>query len=112
LIYTALVGGVDYLLATVGIGFPPYSVPAVIFFNQKLFVIAPATRESASIVLERLKARLEADRLIDAAGTDFNRMFNLLRIETGNCAGLQSRARRSNIYVFSSLIETSKTSGF
>jgi hypothetical protein len=26
------------------------------------------------------------DRLIDAAGTNFNRMFNFLKIETGNCA--------------------------
>ena len=52
------------------------------------------------------------DRLVDAAGTNFNRMFNFLLIETGNCAGLQSRGRRSNICVFSSLIETSKTPGF
>ena len=28
-------------------------------------------------------------RLVDAAGTNFNRMFNLLEIETGNSARLQ-----------------------
>jgi hypothetical protein len=28
------------------------------------------------------------DRLVHAAGTDFNRMFNLLKIETGNFARL------------------------
>jgi hypothetical protein len=30
------------------------------------------------------------DRLVDAAGTNFNRMFNFLKIETGNFARLQS----------------------
>jgi hypothetical protein len=30
------------------------------------------------------------DRLVVAAGTNFNRMFNFLKIETGNCARLQS----------------------
>jgi len=30
------------------------------------------------------------DRLVDAAGTNFNRIFNFLKIETGNFAGLQS----------------------
>ena len=29
------------------------------------------------------------DRLVDAAGTNFNRMFNFLKIETGNFARLQ-----------------------
>jgi hypothetical protein len=28
-------------------------------------------------------------RLVDTAGTDFNRMFNFLKIETGNFARLQ-----------------------
>ena len=29
------------------------------------------------------------DRLVDAASTNFNRMFNFLKIETGNFARLQ-----------------------
>ena len=31
-----------------------------------------------------------SDRFLDAAGTNFNRMFNFLKVETGNCACLQS----------------------
>jgi hypothetical protein len=41
-------------------------------------------------------------RLVDAAGTNFNRMFNLLKIETGHFAGLQSHNDDLSCFAFSS----------
>jgi hypothetical protein len=41
-------------------------------------------------------------RLADAAGTNFNRMFNFLKIETGDFARLQRAPGRFIIFVFSS----------
>jgi len=41
-------------------------------------------------------------RLVDAASTNFNRMFNLLKIETGNFARPSEAPRRFIIFVFSS----------
>ena len=42
------------------------------------------------------------DRLVDAAGTNFNRMFNFLKIEAGHFARLQSHTDGLIIFVFSS----------
>src|SRR5271154_3711527 len=39
-------------------------------------------------------------RLVDAAGTNFNHMFNLLKIETGHFAGLQSHNDDLSCFAF------------
>jgi hypothetical protein len=40
------------------------------------------------------------DRLVDAACTNFNRMFNFLKIETGNFARLQSHDDDLSCFAF------------
>jgi hypothetical protein len=42
------------------------------------------------------------DRLVDAAGSNFNRMFNFLKIETGHCVRLQSHNEDLSYFAFSS----------
>ena len=42
------------------------------------------------------------NRLVDAAGTNFNRMFNLLEIETGHFARLQGHDQELSCFAFSS----------
>jgi hypothetical protein len=43
-----------------------------------------------------------SNRLVDAVGTNFNRMFNLLEIETGHFAGLQGHNQELSYFAFSS----------
>jgi hypothetical protein len=40
--------------------------------------------------------------LVDAGGPNFNRMFNLLEIETGHFAGLQGHDQELSCFAFSS----------
>ncbi len=52
------------------------------------------------------------DRLVDAAGANFNRMFNFLKIEIGNCARLQSQENDLSYSFFLRQTPPSKTPVF
>ena len=58
-----------------------------LYFNRDGRLAAPEVLDP--FVVTKNPQRL-GDRLVDAAGTNFNRMFNFLQIETGNFSGLQS----------------------
>jgi hypothetical protein len=57
-----------------------------LYFNKDRRLTVPEVLDSF-IVMENPQSL--GDRLVDAAGTNFNRMFNFLKIETGNFARLQ-----------------------
>jgi hypothetical protein len=58
-----------------------------LYFNRDGRLAAPEVLDP--FVVTKNPQRL-GDRLVDAAGTNFNRMFDFLKIEIGNFAGLQS----------------------
>ena len=59
----------------------------MLYFNSDRGLTVPDVL-NPSIVAENPQSL--GDRLVNAAGTNFNRMFHFLQIETGNCARLQS----------------------
>jgi hypothetical protein len=58
----------------------------VLYFNSDRGLTVPDVLNPI-IVAENPQSL--GDRLVDAAGTNFNRMFNFLKIETGDFARLQ-----------------------
>ena len=60
----------------------------MLYFNSDRGLTVPDVLDP-SIVAENPQSL--GYRLVDAAGTNFNRMFNFLKIETGNFARLQRR---------------------
>jgi hypothetical protein len=80
-----------------------------LYFNRDGRLAAPEVLDP--FVVTKNPQRL-GDRLVDAAGTNFNRMFNFLKIETGNFAGLQSHNNDLPYSIFLRQTTRSKTSGF
>src|SRR6202795_5193417 len=58
----------------------------MLYFNRDRRLTAPDVLDPS--IVAKNSQRL-GYRLVDAAGTNFNRMFNFLKIETGNFARLQ-----------------------
>jgi hypothetical protein len=52
------------------------------------------------------------NRFVDAAGTNFNHMFNLLKIEAGDFTRLQRHNDDLPCFVFSSLVRVKAEIGF
>jgi hypothetical protein len=58
------------------------------YFNRDRRLTAP---EVIDPLIVKENPQSLGNRLVDAPGTNFNRMFNFLKIETGNFARLQRR---------------------
>jgi hypothetical protein len=63
----------------------------MLYFNRDRRLTAPEVLDPF-IVTENPQSL--GDRLVDAAGTNFNRMFNFLKIEKGNFARLQRAVQK------------------